>query len=75
VLAQLEDLAKSRYVPAYLVARVHLGLGDTDRVFELLETARVERYGYLAYLDVEPMFDGIRTDARFEELVRRVGLR
>jgi len=75
VLTQLEDFAKSRYVPAYLVARVHLGLGNIDRVFELLETARDERYGYLAYLNVEPMFDGIRTDARFEELVRRVGLR
>jgi hypothetical protein len=34
-----------------------------------------ERYGYLAYLNVEPMFDGIRADARFEELVRRAGLK
>jgi len=75
VLTQLEVFAKSRYVPSYLVARIHHGLGDIDRMFELLETARDERYGYLAYLNVEPMFDGIRADARFEELVRRVGLR
>ena len=75
VLTQLEDLAKSRYVPSYLVARIYLGLGDIDRVFELLEKAVDERYGYLAYLEVEPMFDGIRKDRRFEELVRRVGLR
>jgi hypothetical protein len=75
VLNQLEAFAKSRYVPSYLVARVHLGLGDIERVFELLEKALDERYGYLAYLNVEPMFDGIRTDARFEELVRRVGLK
>jgi len=75
VLNQLEAFAKSRYVPSYLIARVHLGLGDIDRVFELLGKAVDERYGYLAYLNVEPMFDSIRADARFEELVRRVGLK
>jgi eukaryotic-like serine/threonine-protein kinase len=74
-LTQLEELAKSRYVPAYLVARIYLGLGDIDRVFELLGKAVDERYGYLAYLEVEPMFDGLRTDPRYEEIVRRVGLR
>ncbi|HXI89815.1 MAG TPA: protein kinase, partial [Blastocatellia bacterium] len=67
VLNQLEGFAKSRYVPSYLVARVHLGLGNIERVFELLDKALDERYGYLAYLNVEPMFDGIRADARFEE--------
>ena len=75
VLRQLEAFARSRYVPSYLVARIHLGLGDIDRVFELLEKALEERYGYLAYLKVEPMFDGIRADPRFEDLTRRVGLR
>jgi len=74
VLEQLSYLAKHRYVPAYLIARVYLGLGDYARVFELLEKACDERYGYLAYLNVEPLFDGIRTDPRFLEIVRRVGL-
>ena len=75
VLKQLEAFGKSRYVPAYLIARIYLGLGEIDRVFDLLEKAREEKYGYLAYLDVEPMFDGIRADPRFEELIHRVGLR
>jgi serine/threonine-protein kinase len=75
ILNQLETLAKDRYVPSYLVARIYLGLGDIDRVFELLYRALDERYGYLAYLEVEPMFDPIRTDPRYEELVVRVGLR
>ena len=75
VLRQLDVAAKHRYVPSYLVARIHLGLGEIDRVFELLDQAFDERYGYLAYLDVEPMFDPIRQDPRFEELMRRVGLR
>ena len=75
ILSQLQGLARSRYVPSYLVARIYLGLGDIDTMFELLERAYDERYGYLAYLEVEPMFDSIRTDPRYENLVRRVGLR
>jgi len=43
-------------------------------MFELLDKACDERYGYLAYLNVEPLFDNIRSDPRFVELVRRVGL-
>ena len=75
VLNELEGLAKSRYVPSYLVARIYLGLGDIDRMFELLYKALEERYGYLAYLEVEPMFDPIRTDPRYDALVVRMGLR
>ncbi|HSQ21130.1 MAG TPA: protein kinase [Blastocatellia bacterium] len=74
VLRQLEGFARSRYVPAYLVARIHVGCGNFDRGFELLEQAREERYGYLAYLKVEPMWDDIRGDPRFEELVNSVGI-
>src|SRR6185503_13626783 len=68
VLNRLESLATTRYVPAYLIARVYLGLGDIDRTFELLDKACDERYGYLAYLKVEPLFDSIREDPRFVEL-------
>lgn len=74
IVERLESLGKERYVPSYLVARIYLGLGETDRVFELLDRACDERYGYLAYLTIEPMFDVIRADQRFEELTRRVGL-
>ena len=75
ILRQLEILAKSRYVPSYLVARIYLGLGEIDRVFELLEKALDERYGYLAYLYVEPMFDPVRDDPRFVDLAHRVGIK
>ena len=73
----LEDLqvsSKRKYVPAYLVARAYAGMGEVDRVFEWLDKAFIERYGYLAYLKVEPLFDGVRSDPRFAELVHRVGL-
>lgn len=73
-LEKLKATSKRKYVPAYLVARSYAGMGKTDLVFEWLEKAFVERYGYLAYLNVEPLFDDIRTDPRFVDLVRRVGL-
>jgi serine/threonine-protein kinase len=75
ILKQLEEFAKSRYVPSYLIARIYLGLGERDRAFELLEKALDERYGYLAYLNVEPMFDIVKDDPRFSDLAHRVGLR
>jgi hypothetical protein len=61
-------------VPAYLIARVYLGFGDNDRVFEYLDRACEERYGYLAYIKVDPIFDSVRPDARFESLTQRIGL-
>lgn len=74
VLKQLEGLATCRYVPSYLIARIYRGFGDDDRVFEYLNRACDERYGYLAYLKVDPIFESIRSDPRFEALTRRVGL-
>ena len=73
-IEKLRATSKRKYVPAYLVARAYAGLDETDLVFEWLEKAYIERYGYLAYLNVEPLFDNIRTDPRFSDLVRRVGL-
>lgn len=74
ILRKLEDLSQSRYVPSYLLARVYLGLGDADRLFECLDRACEERYGYLAYLNVDPIFDSIKSDSRFQGLARRIGL-
>jgi len=73
-LEKLRATSKRRYVPAYLVARAYAGMAEKDRVFEWLEKAYEERYGYLAYLNVEPLFDNLRSDPRFVDLVHRVGL-
>jgi serine/threonine-protein kinase len=73
-LATLHELSKSRYVPAYLMAKVHIGLGEIDETFKHLNKAYLERYGYLAYLKVDPIFDPIKADARFDELAARMKL-
>jgi serine/threonine protein kinase/Tfp pilus assembly protein PilF len=74
VIDEMNLLGKSRYVSSYLMAIIRIGLGELDLAFELLEKACDERYGFLAYLKVSPIFDPLREDARFQELVARVGL-
>src|SRR5262245_49826316 len=72
-LAELE--ASTRYAPADEVALIHAELGERDRAFEMLERAYEARSHGLVYLGVEARFDGLREDARFRELFRRVGLK
>jgi TolB-like protein/Tfp pilus assembly protein PilF len=74
VLDDLRDERSRRYVSAYYDAIVHFGLGEVDRGFEWLGRACDERAGFLAFIGVEPMFDAVRGDARFAEILRRVGL-
>jgi TolB-like protein/tetratricopeptide (TPR) repeat protein len=71
VLADLERLALERYVSSYALAVIHIGLGDHDAAFASLDRAIEERAGYLVYLNVDPVVDPIRGDARFGELLRK----
>ncbi|HSB11979.1 MAG TPA: protein kinase [Blastocatellia bacterium] len=74
ILQQLNQLAAASYVSPYSLTRVHIGLGQLDEAFECLEKTYQERHGILTYLKVEPMFDRIRSDSRFTDLVRRMGV-
>ena len=62
-------------VPAFFVALVYAGLGDTDAAFEWLERAYRDRSGSVRYLKIEPRLDPLRSDPRFQALMQRVGLR
>src|SRR5581483_7660787 len=72
ILRNLKQLAASQYVSALDLAYVYIGLGDADQAFSSIEKAYEERAGLLVYLKVEPMFDPIRSDARFANLLRKV---
>lgn len=74
LLEELTRFAAENYVSPYSMARVHIGLDEIDNAFECLETTFQERHGILTYLKVEPMFDRIRSDPRFNDLLRRMGL-
>ena len=70
------DIAESRthYVPPFGSADLYARLGDKDRTFENLEKAYAERGHILAFTKVEPGLDSIRSDPRYVEMLRRMGL-
>ena len=74
VLDELNALSQQKYVPAYSYAHVYAGLGDREQAFLWLEKAFQERGTSLVYLNVTRGYDPIRSDPRFADLVRRVGL-
>jgi tetratricopeptide (TPR) repeat protein len=73
----LKALAKTAGRPGvsqYLVAEIHAVLGDRSRVLESLDRAYEAHDLYLLNVKVNPDFEGLHGDAKFDELVRRVGL-
>ena len=69
---QLHERARRQDVSSLHVAYVHIGLGNVDRAFESMEKGYLERAGLLVYLQVEPIFDPLRSDVRFADLLRRL---
>lgn len=66
--------AEEQYVPSLAFAVFYIDLGEKDKAFEWLEKAYAEREPWLSNLKVDPQFDSIRSDPRFKDLVRRVGI-
>jgi TolB-like protein/DNA-binding winged helix-turn-helix (wHTH) protein/Flp pilus assembly protein TadD len=72
-LAELNDVSKRRYVMASLVAVAYSELGDKQQAFAWLETAYEQRDPWLALtLKSEPGFDSLRSDPRFQDILRRM---
>ncbi|HET8677272.1 MAG TPA: tetratricopeptide repeat protein, partial [Blastocatellia bacterium] len=74
VLDELLKLSKRSYVPPYSIAQIYAGLGLEDEAFAWLEKAYRERSTYLGNLRSEHTLDSLRSDPRFQDLLRRVGL-
>jgi TolB-like protein/DNA-binding winged helix-turn-helix (wHTH) protein/Tfp pilus assembly protein PilF len=73
-LHELEQLAKKQYVPPRLLASVYARLGDKDRAFAQLEMAYQERSFLLPGFQADPALANLRSDPRFADLDRRVGM-
>ena len=73
-LAKLEHISRSRADRTALLLIAYLGTGQKERVIELLEKAYSEHSNAVLQIKVDPMYDPIRSDPRFEDLLRRVGL-
>ncbi len=74
LLRELEDLTVARYVSPISRVLIYLGLSEHDRAFEWLERARQEHDPWLVWLAVDPVFDPLRPDARFTNLLKSLHL-
>ena len=74
VLVRLNEMAREKYVTPYGVALVYAGLGDKDQAFAWLNKAVAGRSHWLVWLNRDPRWDRIRSDPRFDDLRKRVGL-
>jgi serine/threonine protein kinase/tetratricopeptide (TPR) repeat protein len=74
VLGPLESNARRLHRGGYLVAIVYAALGDRDAAFRWLEQAYNEHDTFLPWLNVDPEFDKLHGDPRFDDLVRRIGI-
>ena len=73
MLAEVNNLAKRQYIHTYFIAKIYLVLQEYDQTLDLLEKARAERSPWLAWLNVEPLFDQLREHPRFQEIARSSG--
>lgn len=73
VLAALQRESARTPVPAFPMALLALSLGETDQALAFLERVYEERHSDITLLKVEPMLDPLRDDARFQDLMHRVG--
>jgi TolB-like protein/DNA-binding winged helix-turn-helix (wHTH) protein/Tfp pilus assembly protein PilF len=73
-LEELRAQSKQRYVPALYFGAIYIGLGDADAGMSWLEKAYREHSDYLIYLNVDPMADTLRSNPRFQAVLRKIGI-
>jgi eukaryotic-like serine/threonine-protein kinase len=74
ILNQLTDRSKQSYVPPYYFAQIYIGLGDKEKALASLERAYSDRSMLVTFLTNDHQFDGLRSDPRFKDLLRRMDL-
>jgi hypothetical protein len=72
VLAQLRERAKKENVPRFAFALVHLGLGQNGKALLFLEEAYKQRDAWLITVKASPELDPLRSNPRFQALLRRM---
>ena len=74
LLGELEEWSGREYVDPVSLARLHVGLGEEEEAFALLERAYELRSHLLPKIALDVRFDSLRSDPRFPDLLRRIGL-
>src|SRR5881296_1279042 len=74
ILRELEQMAKRQYVSSTAFADIHLGLGEEEKALDWLEKSYQDRESACWYLEVDPIYDGVRNEPRFQALLKKIGL-
>ncbi len=73
-LDELKHASEKEYVPANSIALIYAGLGEKDQAFAWLDKGYEQRAFQMQWLKIEPRWDSLRSDPRFQDLMRRIGL-
>jgi TolB-like protein len=74
IIHELNERASREYIDPCLIAYIYVASGDKDQAFAWLDKAYQLHGGLIGFLQIEPHFDPLRSDPRFNELVHRMGL-
>jgi len=74
VIARLEELSKRQYVSPFQTAVVYAGMDERKLALDWLEKSRDERFNWLPFIKVDPVFKNLRGESRFVELAKSLGL-
>jgi serine/threonine-protein kinase len=74
IAAELKARAGGTYVSPFHISLVYLGLGSSDEALDWLEKALEERTSWLVWLNVDPVFDNLRSEKRFQRILEQIGL-
>jgi eukaryotic-like serine/threonine-protein kinase len=74
VIERLKERSKQSYIPPYAVCGIYIGLGKKQQALDWLEKSYEYREDAMLWLNSDPVLDDLRSEPRFHDLVRRVGL-
>ena len=72
LLGELQERSETTYIPAVSFAMTYIGMSDADQAVEWLNRAYNEECGVLVWLSLEPIYDTLRSDHRFQALLQRM---
>jgi serine/threonine-protein kinase len=74
ILRELEQMAKRQYVNSTAFADIHLGLGEKEKALDWLDKSYEDQESACWYLKVDPIYDSVRNEPRFQAILKKIGL-
>ncbi|HEX8174168.1 MAG TPA: protein kinase [Pyrinomonadaceae bacterium] len=74
VAGRLEQLSQNRHVPAYTIAAIYSAIGDRNQAFVWLNKATEQRSSQMLLIRLDPIFDKVRSDPRYAQLLKSINL-